>query len=135
MSDVDRRSLAERQAALVAALVAGAPVPPGFDPRLIGVARTALLRKRAGEVARHWPLLAASFGAAWPATFAAWAADRPSNGSLRDGWDFALAHAPSEGPAADELREHAATWHYDGSSAPRRRAGPVAAVRLWWARR
>jgi hypothetical protein len=128
-------SLAQRQAALVAALVAGAPVPPGFDERLLGVARQALLRKRAGHVAQHWPMLAASLGPAWTVEFTRWAAGRPSQGSLRDGWDFARSRGPLSGPAADELAEHEAVWAYDGSSAPRRRARPVAAVRLWWSRR
>ncbi|MFC0530700.1 hypothetical protein [Phytohabitans kaempferiae] len=102
-----RRTLAERQAALVAALVAGAPVPPGFDPRLIDAARRALLRKRAGEVARHWPLLAASFGARWTVTFAGWADGRPTQGSFADG--LALARSlPLTGAAAEELAEREA---------------------------
>jgi hypothetical protein len=127
--------LASRQAALVAALVAGAPVPPGLDPRLVEAARVALLRKRAGEVARHWPLLAASLGARWTTGFAAWASGRPSNGSLRDGWDFARAHSPLSGAAAEELREREAAWAYDGTSAPRRRGRLAAAARAWRARR
>ena len=40
--------LAARQEELVAALVAGGPVPSGFDPGRLAVARRALLRKRAG---------------------------------------------------------------------------------------
>lgn len=95
-------SLGDRQAALVTALVAGAPVPPGFDPVLIEAARKALLRKRAGDVARHWPLLAASFGAEWPSVFATWAATRPTRGPLQDGWDLARS-LPLTGPAAEEL--------------------------------
>ncbi|MGW0241402.1 hypothetical protein ACWDXF_12580, partial [Micromonospora chalcea] len=75
--------LAARQAELVAALVAGGPLPPGFAPAPVEAARRALLRKRAADVARHWPLLAAGLGAHWPATFTAWADGRPSNGSLR----------------------------------------------------
>jgi hypothetical protein len=127
-------TLAERQAALVATLVAGAPVPPGFDARLVGVARTALLRKRAGEVARHWPMLAASFRAGWTSAFATWADGRPSNGSLRDGWDFARSRT-LDGPAAAELAEREALWAYDGTSAPTRRPRAAATVRLWWSRR
>jgi len=98
-------SLAARQAALVAALVAGAPDPEGFDPRLLDVARRALLRKRSGEVARHWPLLAASFGTRWPAVFAEWAAGRPSQGSHQDGLELARS-LPLRGAAAEELAEH-----------------------------
>lgn len=100
-------ALADRQAALVAALVAGAPIPDGFDPRLIDAARRALLRKRSGEVARHWPLLAASFGPKWPAVFAEWAGGRPTQGSFQDG--LALARSLElTGPAAEELAEREA---------------------------
>jgi hypothetical protein len=81
--------LADRQAALVAALVAGAPDPPGFDPRLLAAAREALLRKRASEVARAWPVLVASLGPRWPGEFIAWAAGRPPAGALQDGRAFA----------------------------------------------
>ncbi|MEN3611140.1 hypothetical protein AAH979_16470 [Plantactinospora sp. ZYX-F-223] len=121
-------TLADRQAALVAALVAGAPLPPGFDARLVGVARSALLHKRAGEVARHWPLLAAVHGRRWSAVFAAWAADRPTSGSIRDGWDLAR-HLAAEGtlpaPAAEELAVREAGWRYDGRTPPRRRRRPA----------
>jgi hypothetical protein len=127
--------LASRQADLVAALVSGAPVPPGFDARLVGVARMALLRKRAGDVARQWPMLAASLGSSWTSTFAAWADGRESQGSLRDGWDLARSRAPLAGPAADELREREASWAYDGVSAPRRRPRLSAAARMWRVRR
>jgi len=81
--------LAARQAELVAALVAGSPDPAGFDPERLAVARRALVRKRAGEVAAVWPVLAASLGSDWPATFADFAANRTPSGALRDGWDLA----------------------------------------------
>ncbi|MBO4210685.1 hypothetical protein [Micromonospora echinofusca] len=120
--------LAARQAALVAALVAGAEVPEGFDLRLVGVARTALLRKRAGEVARHWPLLAAGLGSRWPQVFLDWAAGRPTGGGLRDGWDLARTlrdqgALPSLG--ADELAVREATTRYDGTGTPRPRRWPA----------
>ncbi|MFY1671996.1 hypothetical protein ACN27G_18785 [Plantactinospora sp. WMMB334] len=120
--------MAERQSALVAALVAGAPLPPGFDARLAGVTRAALLGKRAGEVARHWPLLAAGLGARWPGEFAGWAADRPTAGSIRDGWDLARRLAAEGGlpaAAAEELAVRDAAWRYDGRNAPRRRRLPA----------
>ena len=110
--------LAARQAALVAALTSGARVPPGFDPRLVGAAREALLRKRAGEVALAWPMLAATQGDRWRAVFREWAANRPTNGSLRDGWDLARSLAPLTGTAAAELASREAAWRYDGRSAP-----------------
>jgi hypothetical protein len=121
-------NLAARQAELVSALVAGAPVPAGFDGRLLGVARDALLRKRAGDVARHWPLLAAGLGDAWTTTFARWAAVRPTRGSLRDGWDLGRALAaggPLPAPAAEELAVREAAWRYDGVDPPRLRRLPA----------
>ena len=87
--------LAERQAALVAALVAGAPDPPGFDPVRLAATRRALLCKRAGEAAKHWPVLAAALGHRWAATFAAHHAGREPGGALGDGWDLAHALRPS----------------------------------------
>jgi hypothetical protein len=121
-------SLAERQAALVAALTAGAAVPPGFDARLVEAARVALLSKRAGEVARQWPDLARAHGPAWQREWAAWAAARPTRGSLRDGWDLArdlLGRGSLPAVAGAELASREAAMHYDGESAPRPRRGPA----------
>ncbi|WBB82259.1 hypothetical protein O7606_01880 [Micromonospora sp. WMMD882] len=120
--------MAARQAALVAALVAGGPLPSGFDSRRVDAARAALLRKRAGEIARHWPLLAAGLGAAWPDAVARWAAARPSRGGLRDGWDLARAlRAEGRLPplAAGELATREAAARYDGDRAPRPRRLPA----------
>jgi len=111
---VGSQPLAERQAALVAALL-GAGTPAGFDATLIEAARTALARKRAGQVAGAWPALAAALGPDWNTEFAAWArrawaAGHPPGGSLRDGWDFARA-----------LTAHGSTTHRSaalGATAP-----------------
>ena len=115
-------TLAERQAAVVAALVAGAPAP--FDPDRVRATAAALLRKRAGEVAAAWPMLAASLGRDWQRAFAAWAAGRPPTGALRDGWDFARTLI-DPGLAAEELAVRDALWVYDGTSTPRRRRLPA----------
>ncbi|MFG1837543.1 hypothetical protein ACGFH8_03795 [Micromonospora sp. NPDC049175] len=123
-----RAGLAERQAELVAALVAGGKPPAGFAPGPLAATRAALLRKRAGEVARHWPLLAAGLGAGWSTTFADWAARRPTAGSLRDGWDLARElHDKQALPpvAADELAVREARLRYDGLRAPRPRRAPA----------
>ncbi|MEU4236444.1 hypothetical protein [Actinoplanes sp. NPDC026619] len=120
--------LAARQAALVEALTAGKPVPAGFDGFRFEAARVALLRKRAGEVSRQWPLLAASLGARWKHTFAEWATARPTQGSLRDGWDLARdlrSRGELTGSAAEELAEREAAMRYDGASAPRPRRTPA----------
>ncbi|HZZ45371.1 MAG TPA: hypothetical protein VFE65_00635 [Pseudonocardia sp.] len=124
--------LARQQAALVAALVAGGPPPPGIDGRHFAAAHAALRGKRAGEVARTWPLLAAGLGARWPGLFGDWAARRPTNGSLRDGWDFARELAsegrlPALGCAELDAREVA--LRYDGKRAPRPRRVPTSRVR------
>lgn len=116
--------LAARQAALVEALVAGGPDPAGFDAARLAATRKALLRKRAGETAKLWPLLAASHGDRWQATFAAHAEGREGVGALRDGWDLGrtlrgAGTLPES--AANELAEREAGWHYDGANPPRRR--------------
>jgi hypothetical protein len=96
------KPLAQRQAELIACLVAGGPVPKGFDAGRLEATRKALLRKRSGEVARAWPVLAASYGDAWHETFAGWAEGKPPLGSVTDGYDFALEHPPT-GAAEVEL--------------------------------
>lgn len=117
-----REELAADQKALVAALVAGAPTPPGFDAARVDAAARALMRKKAGDVARAWPRLAAEYGPRWATVFAKWAHGRPTRGSWLDGWDFARAHRESLLPAAVlELLLCEARWHYDGNAAPRRR--------------
>jgi hypothetical protein len=121
-------SLATRQAGLVEALTCGNPVPDGFDAFRFEAARVALLRKRAGEVSRQWPMLAAGFGNAWKQAFAEWAVTRPSPGSLRDGWDFArelLTRDALPRIAAAELAGREATMRYDGASAPMPRRAPA----------
>lgn len=128
MTAGDSRGLADRQAELVRALTAGAPRPEGFDSFTFDAARVALLRKRAGEVSRHWPMLAAGLGDGWTKEFARWAATRPTQGSLRDGWDLArelLARDALPALAAEELAGYEARFRYDGASAPRPRRGPA----------
>jgi hypothetical protein len=115
-------SLAQRQAALVAALVAGAAAPPGFNARHLAAARSALLAKRAEEVARVWPALRGAYGTEWGTVFARWADSRPPQGSLRDGWDFAIDHPPTAA-AKLELSIRQALW-------VRPRLGPLRRRRL-----
>ncbi len=123
--------LRQRQADLVAALTGIGPPPPGFDTYRIEVAREALLRKRSGEVARHWPMLRAALGSRFGAEFAAWAAHRPTAGGWRDGFDFAI-HLSEQSVLAEiaqlELAERKLRWRYDGTAPPRRRRLPSCAV-------
>jgi hypothetical protein len=91
-----RERLAADQAALVRALVAGGPVPEGFDPDRVRATADALARKRAREVARAWPALAAALGGEFTGRFLAFAAGRPppaTGGALADGLAFARALA------------------------------------------
>lgn len=124
--------LAARQAALVEALVAGGPDPDGFDTARLAATRGALLRKRAGQAATAWPLLAAAHGTDWVPVFCArFAAVAPTD-ALREGWDLAreLRAAGTLTPgAASELAAREAAMRYDGASPPRRRPRPAAALR------
>ena len=91
-----RERLAAEQAALVRALVAGGPVPGGFDPDRVRATSTALAHKRACEIARAWPVLAAELGEDFGGRFLAFAAGRPPpvrGGALADGLAFARALA------------------------------------------
>ncbi|TDC35364.1 hypothetical protein [Micromonospora sp. KC213] len=115
---------------MVAALVAGGTPPPGFAAGPLAAARLALLRKRAGEVARRWPRLAAGLGDAWWDTFRRWADGRPGSGPLRDGWDLARTlrdRGTLPAPGAEELAEREAADRYDGRTAPRPRRLPAVA--------
>ncbi|MEV6257865.1 hypothetical protein AB0L97_31880 [Nocardia sp. NPDC051911] len=87
----DDATLAQRQAALVRALVAGATVPPGFDAEAVGAAAEALLRKRAGEVARRFPLLVHACEGDFTARFTAWARNHPKTTTSADAAAFATA--------------------------------------------
>jgi hypothetical protein len=93
---VNRQRLGAEQAALVRALIDGGPVPGGFDPDRVRATSAALARKRAREVARAWPALAAELGEDFTGRFLAEAARRPPparGGALADGLAFADALA------------------------------------------
>lgn len=121
-SDSAAHGLAERQAGLVAALVAAGPVPAGLDPARVAATRRALLRKRAGLAARQWPLLAAALGERWVQAFGAVHAASPPTDALREGWDVARAvRAELTGGAARELAARERTLRYDGHGPPRTR--------------
>ncbi|WP_169729351.1 hypothetical protein [Thermoactinospora rubra] len=86
-----RRRLAEAQARLVAALVAGAEAPEGFDAERLRVQAASLIAKRRAVVARLRPDAAAAAGPTFAADFAAYAASRatPPAGYRADAADFA----------------------------------------------
>ncbi|WP_433660515.1 hypothetical protein ACQPW1_47640 [Nocardia sp. CA-128927] len=84
----DADTLTDRQAALVRALVAGSPVPDGFDTDAVTAAARALLHKRAAEVARRFPLLAHACND-FTTRFTAWAANNPKTSTTSDATAFA----------------------------------------------
>ncbi|WP_237535388.1 DUF692 domain-containing protein [Streptomyces sp. SID3343] len=72
-----RESAARQQTALLAALLTGAPVPPGFDPERVRVQAGALAAKRRDSALRAVPELASALGDRWPREFMAWAMTHP----------------------------------------------------------
>jgi len=123
-----RERLAAEQAALVRALLGGGPVPGGFDPGRVAATSAALARKRAREVARAWPVLAADLGESFTGRFLADAARRPPparGGALADGLAFADALARSGRlPPTARIEQMAARAHL--STRPVRLAATVA---------
>lgn len=126
--DAVRQRLGLAQAALLSALVAGTPVPEGFDRVRLGVQARALVGKRADVVGKVAPELPVILGARYRPAFLAYAQDRPMTGGYRrDALDF-VAHllrtAPGdEGPGVRrELRE----WWLERSGPVPRSARPGA---------
>jgi hypothetical protein len=72
-----RERLAARQAALVRSLLAGAPPPPGFDPRRVRVEAAALLAKRRRVAEQLRPDLADTLDDRFAELFDRWAATNP----------------------------------------------------------
>ncbi|WP_327719975.1 DUF692 domain-containing protein [Streptomyces sp. NBC_00490] len=85
-----RQRLALAQTALLSALVAGTPVPEGFDRVRVGVQARALAGKRADVVAKVAPELPVILGAGYRAAFLGYAHGHPMGaGYRRDALDFA----------------------------------------------
>lgn len=72
-----RERLADAQAALVRALLAGGSPPPGFDPERIARQAAALRAKRRRVIARLRPDLETALGAEFAPRFDAWAREHP----------------------------------------------------------
>ncbi|MEU3337603.1 DUF692 domain-containing protein [Streptomyces sp. NPDC006668] len=108
-ADGARQRLALAQAALLSALVAGTPVPEGFDRGRLGVQARALAGKRADVVGKVAPELPGILGEAYRAAFLAYAHGHPMTGGYRrDALDFAehllLSGRLAEGRVRRELR-------------------------------
>jgi hypothetical protein len=93
-----RSALAQRQEALVRALVAGGPVPPGLDPARVAVTADGLARKRARGVAALWPAL--RLVPDYEGRFATWAAGLPPGDAHAEGPAFARSLPRDALPAA-----------------------------------
>ncbi|MFJ8106435.1 DUF692 domain-containing protein [Streptomyces sp. NPDC096132] len=121
VDDAVRQRLGVAQASLLSALVAGTPVPEGFDRARLGVQARALAAKRAGVVAKVAPELPVILGDGYRPAFLAYAQGHPMRGGYRqDALDFAeqllLDGRLEEGRARRELRR----WWLDRSGpAPR----------------
>ncbi|MGW2565243.1 DUF692 domain-containing protein [Streptomyces sp. NPDC001537] len=118
-SDAARQRLGLAQAALLSALVAGTPVPEGFDRVRLGVQARALAGKRADVVAKVAPELPEILGDAYRPAFLSYAQRHPMTGGYRrDALDFAgqllLDGRLEESRARRELRQ----WWLE-------RSGPV----------
>jgi uncharacterized protein (UPF0276 family) len=128
-SDCTRQRLALAQTALLSALVAGTPVPDGFDRIRLGVQARALGVKRADVVAKVAPELPLILGESYRPAFLAYAHSHPMTGGYRrDALDFAgqllLSGGPEDAGARRELRE----WWLERSGPAPRSTRP--AVRL-----
>ncbi|MET9690420.1 DUF692 domain-containing protein [Streptomyces sp. NPDC006514] len=120
-----RTRVALGQAALLSALVAGTPVPEGFDRRRIRVQARALAAKRADVVAKLAPELPVILGGQDPyrAAFLSYAKSRPmTSGYRRDALDFAEDLLIRDLPADPAARRRLTTWWRDraGARPPRR---------------
>ncbi|MGX4689175.1 DUF692 domain-containing protein [Streptomyces sp. JNUCC 63] len=126
-----RQRLALAQTALLSALVAGTPVPEGFDRIRMGVQARALASKRADVVARVAPELPVLLGEGYRAAFLAYAQAHPMSGGYRqDAMDFVasllLAGRPDDPAVRRTLRE----WRLERSGpAPRSRRPGVRVAR------
>ncbi|MGX9884521.1 DUF692 domain-containing protein [Streptomyces sp. NPDC002276] len=124
-----RQRLALAQAALLSALVAGTPVPEGFDRVRLGVQARALGAKRADVVAKVAPELPEILGEAYRPAFLAYAHTHPmSGGYRRDALDFAGQLLLSGGPENAEAGRELRAWWLERSGPVPRSTRP--AVRL-----
>jgi uncharacterized protein (UPF0276 family) len=132
-TDGARERLAHQQTALLSSLVAGAPVPEGFDSERLGVQSRALAAKRADVVAKVAPELPGILGDGYRAAFLAYAGQRPMRaGYRRDALDFAESLLIEGRPEEGAARRRLTLWWEEraGSRPPRRATRLVRAARL-----
>ncbi|MFJ6937826.1 DUF692 domain-containing protein [Streptomyces sp. NPDC101132] len=114
-----RQRLAVAQTAVLSALVAGTPVPEGFDAARMRVQARALAGKRAGVVARVAPELPRILGEVpYRRAFLGYARTRPmAGGYRRDALDFAEHLLAAGTPADDRARRELTRWWRDRTGA------------------
>jgi hypothetical protein len=124
--DGARQRLGLAQAALLSALVAGTPVPEGFDRTRIGVQARALAAKRADVVAKVAPELPVILGAEYRTAFLGYAQTRPMTaGYRRDALTFAE-HLLSTGhPGDTQARRELREWWLERSGPTPRSRRPA----------
>ncbi|MCU7822438.1 hypothetical protein KSNIM_12300 [Kitasatospora sp. DSM 101779] len=123
---VARARLARRQTELMAALVAGGPVPEGFDPAQVATQARGLLAKRRDTTARVVPEPARILGADWRPLFDRYARQGPQRGGYRaDAREFAAWALAAEPAAA----WHAELEHWLRPAAAAHAPGPLRAAR------
>ncbi|MFJ3858195.1 DUF692 domain-containing protein [Streptomyces sp. NPDC090085] len=118
--DGARTRVALGQAALLSALVAGTPVPEGFDRARIRVQARALAAKRADVVAKLAPELPVILGGRGPyrEAFLTYAKTRPMTaGYRRDALDFAEHLLVRDLPADLAARRRLTSWWRERSGA------------------
>ncbi|MEV5873147.1 DUF692 domain-containing protein [Streptomyces sp. NPDC052101] len=122
-----RERVGVAQAAVLSSLVAGTPVPEGFDRARMGVQARALAAKRADVVAKVAPELPVILGEGYRTAFLEYARQRPmSGGYRRDALDFAghllRAGRPEDAGSRRALQE----WWLDRAGPAPRPGGRVA---------
>ncbi|WP_405691559.1 DUF692 domain-containing protein [Streptomyces sp. NBC_01185] len=126
----DRTAVA--QTALLSSLVAGTPVPDGFDHRRLGVQSRALAAKRADVVAKVAPELPEILGDGYRKAFLAYARNRPMYGGYRrDALAFAELLLVEGRPDDEAARRRLTLWWQDraGPRPPRRATRLVRSAR------
>ncbi|WP_210584253.1 DUF692 domain-containing protein [Streptomyces sp. GESEQ-35] len=111
-----RQRLALAQTALLSALIAGTPVPEGFDRVRLGVQARALTGKRADVVAKVAPELPHILGKGYRPAFLAYAQGHPMTGGYRqDALDFAGHLLDGERPEDAAARRELHEWRQERS--------------------
>ncbi|WP_063730908.1 DUF692 domain-containing protein [Streptomyces sp. RTd22] len=116
--DAARERLARAQSALLSTLVAGGPVPEGFDRRRLGVQSRALTSKRAGVVAKVAPELPEILGDGYRRAFEGYADGRPMTGGYRRDAMAFVEHLLAAGDIGDAATRRRLTLWWQERSGP-----------------